>query len=116
MRLMAVAAGDSGREHLALLERAVVVDFVQHLPVDMVEPAGERRDPMRVRQPSPRDPLLRERAPACVTEPAGFHFLAQRGRRKGVGRVPCAGINRRDAIAPLVEANQQPLVRVFRLA
>ena len=35
VRLVAVAAGDAGREHLALLERAVVVDLVQHLAVGM---------------------------------------------------------------------------------
>ena len=40
VRLVAVAAGDAGREHLALLERAVVVDLVEHLPVGMVEPAA----------------------------------------------------------------------------
>src|SRR3954468_9824447 len=38
MRLMAVAAGHAGCEHLALLEGAVVVDLVQHLPIRMVEP------------------------------------------------------------------------------
>jgi hypothetical protein len=48
MRLMAVAAGDACREHLALLERTVVENLVEHLPVGMIEPARERRDPMRV--------------------------------------------------------------------
>src|SRR3954451_1189743 len=52
--LMAVAAGDPRRKHLALLERAVVVDLVLHLPVGMVEPAAERRDAMCVRKPSAR--------------------------------------------------------------
>ena len=40
MRLVAIAAGDAGREHLALLERAVVVDLVEHLPVGMIEARG----------------------------------------------------------------------------
>ena len=44
VRLVAVAAGDAGREHLALLERAVVVDLVEHLPVGLIQPAVERRD------------------------------------------------------------------------
>ena len=42
VRLMAVAAGDAGCEHLALLERAVVVDLVAHLSVRLVETPGER--------------------------------------------------------------------------
>ena len=40
MRIVAIAAGDAGREHLALLERAVIVDLVEHLPVGMIETAG----------------------------------------------------------------------------
>jgi hypothetical protein len=41
VRLVTIAAGDAGREHLALLERAVFVDLVLHLPVGLVETAGE---------------------------------------------------------------------------
>ena len=63
VRLMAIAAGDAGREHLALLERAVVVDLVEHLPVGMIEPARKRRDRMRVGQPPAREPNPRRTAP-----------------------------------------------------
>jgi hypothetical protein len=49
VRLVTVAAGEAGREHLALLERAVIIDFVAHLSVGIVEPARERRDDVRVR-------------------------------------------------------------------
>ena len=34
-------ASDTRRKHLALLERAVIVDFVLHLPVGVIEPAAE---------------------------------------------------------------------------
>ena len=46
MRLMAVAAGNTGREHFALLERSVVINLILHLPVGMIEPAPERCDDM----------------------------------------------------------------------
>jgi len=49
VRLVAVAAGDAGREHFALAERAVVVDLVEHLSVGVIEPARERRDGVRFR-------------------------------------------------------------------
>ena len=48
VRLVAVAAGNARGKHLALLERAVVVDLVAHLPVRFVETAGKRRDRVRV--------------------------------------------------------------------
>jgi hypothetical protein len=57
IRLVAIAAGDTSREHLALLERAVIVDLVEHLPVGMVEPAGERRDDMGVGQRASGSPM-----------------------------------------------------------
>src|SRR5512144_396557 len=68
VRLVTIAASDAGREHPALLERAVVVDLVQHLPVGTVEPARERRDGMRVREPPPRHPILGELAAARVPQ------------------------------------------------
>ena len=44
VRLVAIAAGDAGCEHPALLERPIVVDLVQHLAIGMIEPAGKWRD------------------------------------------------------------------------
>ena len=43
VRVVTVAAGDASGEHLALLERAVIIDLVLHLPVGVIEPARERR-------------------------------------------------------------------------
>src|SRR5262245_29376053 len=37
VRLVAVAAGDADREHLALLERTVVIDLIQHLTVGVIK-------------------------------------------------------------------------------
>ena len=58
MGLVAVAAGDAGREHLALFERAVIVCFlhVPHLSVGFVDPARERRDHVRVGERPARPP------------------------------------------------------------
>src|SRR5215471_264527 len=79
---MTVAAGDTGREHLALFERAVIVDLVKHLPVSMIEPAPERRDNVRVRQPLSGSPIFQEGAAAGMAKSAGLHLLAQGGRRR----------------------------------
>ena len=48
VRLVAIPAGDAGREHLALLERTVIVDFIAHLSVGIVESTREWRDDVRV--------------------------------------------------------------------
>ena len=40
VRIVTVAAGDALGEHLALLERAVVVDLILHLPVGEIEALG----------------------------------------------------------------------------
>ena len=44
MGFVAIAAGNSGREHLALLERPVIVDLIKHLPVGVIESASEGRN------------------------------------------------------------------------
>ena len=43
VRIVAVAAGDAFGEHLALLERPVIVDFVLHLPVGEIEAVAQGR-------------------------------------------------------------------------
>ena len=48
VRIVAIAAGDARCEHLALLERAVIVNLVLHLPVGVIKPTTERGDGMRV--------------------------------------------------------------------
>src|SRR5271169_6189775 len=58
MWLVAVAAGDARREHPALFERAVIVDFVEHLPVGVIETSGERRDKVGIRQRGSWHPIL----------------------------------------------------------
>ncbi len=39
MRIMAIAAGHASSVHLALLERSVVENLIQHLTIDMEQPA-----------------------------------------------------------------------------
>ena len=58
MGVMTVTAGDTGGKHLALLERAIVIDLVAHLPVRMVEPGSEEGDGVRVGQGLARRPVL----------------------------------------------------------
>ncbi len=116
VRLVTVAAGDAGREHPALLERAVVVDLVQHLAVGTVEPARDRRDDMGVREPPSRHPVLGKLAAARVTQAAGLDLFAHQGGREVSPRVTRARIDRPDDIAALVEPNEQPFARVLALA
>ena len=116
VRLVTIAAGDAGSEHFALLERAVVVDLVQHLPVGTVEPAREQRDRMRVRERAPRHPLLGKFAAARVTQPAGLDLLAHERGRDVAARVARGRIDRPDDTVALVEPDQQTLARVIALA
>src|SRR5215510_4725684 len=112
VRLVAVAAGDAGREHPALLERAVVVDLVEHLPVGMIEPAREGGDHMRVREPAARYPILGETSAPRVTQAAGLDLLADERRREVALRLAGRGLAAPDDIAPLVEANGEPHLRI----
>ena len=116
VRLVAIAAGDAGRKHPALLERAVIVDFVEHLPVGVIAPAGERRDPVRVGKPPAWNPVLGESGAARVAEAAGLDLLAQQRRREVARGIARARTDRPGDVAPLAEPNEQPLVRVFALA
>ena len=50
MRLVAIAAGDACRVHLALQERTPVVDFVALLPIGMVERRAEQRRPVVIEE------------------------------------------------------------------
>src|SRR5215471_834884 len=113
VRLVAVAAGDASREHLALLERAVIVDLVLHLAVGVIEPAREGRDHMRVREPSPGNPVLGELAATGMTKPAGLDLFAHQCRGEVAGGVPRLRVAPPDDIAPFVETNQQTLRRML---
>src|SRR5262249_32794404 len=116
VRLVAIAAGDAGREHLALLERAVVVDLVAHLSVGLVQPARERRDGVGVGEPAAGRPIPGEFAAARVAEAAGLDLLAHQRRgevARGISRV---AVDAPEDVAPFVEASEQALLRVFILA
>src|SRR5438874_6232865 len=81
MRIVTIAAGDAGRKHLALLERAVIVDLVEHLTVGMIKPAGERRYGMALRERLAGLPVIGKLAAPRVAKAAGLDLLAQHGRR-----------------------------------
>src|SRR5690242_4489444 len=81
VRLVAVAAGDTRREHLALLERAVVVDLVQHLPVGVIKALAYRCDCVGLGQPLARSPCFGELPTASVAEAAAFDLRPQGPRR-----------------------------------
>ena len=80
MRVVAIAAGDAGRKHPALLERAVIVDFVLHLPIREIKSPPKLRNSVGVRQPPARHPVLGEFGPARMAQTAGLYLLAQSRR------------------------------------
>src|SRR6516165_8282132 len=116
VRLVTIAAGDTGSEHPALLERAVIVDLVLHLAIGVIEPACEGRDQMRVRKPPPRNPVLGELAATGMAKPAGLDLLAQQRRREVAGGVSRLRVAPPDDIAPFVEANDEALLWVVVFA
>src|SRR5258708_38638235 len=109
VRVMTVAAGNTCRKHLALLERAVIVNLIQHLPVGLIKPVRERRDQVRIGKPSAGGPFLRQFRAARVAEAAGLHLLAQQGGSEAAPRIASLSGAAPNDILALVEAHSQPL-------
>ncbi len=116
VRLVAVAAGHAGREHAALLERAVIVDLVAHLTVGDIEPARQRRHHMGVGQRAPRHPVFGEFAAARMAAAAGLDLLARRRRREVARGIAGLRIDRPGDAAALVEPRQKPHTGIVALA
>ena len=115
---MAIAAGHARGEHLALLERRIVVGLlhVADLSVGMIGFAGQRRDGMGVGQPAAGDPILVEGGAARMAQAAGLDLLAKRRRRDAALRRPGPRVDRPGHTVPLVEVDKQSLAAIFRLA
>ena len=109
VRIVAIAAGDARGEHLALLERAVIIDFVALLAVGVIEPAGDRRNAVRVGQRPSGNPIFGKRAAARMAEPAGLDLLAHRGGRDATLRISGRRIKRPGDIPSFVEAHDEAL-------
>src|SRR6478672_6612904 len=118
MRIVTVATGHTRREHLALLERQVVVELfdVAHLTVGVGQIAVHRRRQMCVRQRLPGDPFFRELRAPCVTQTARFHFLARTQRHAVALWHPCLVVLRPGCAGSLVELHDKPLRSVLLLA
>src|SRR5262249_12906060 len=69
VRIVAIAACDTRCEHLALLERKVVVELldISHLTVGVCEVAIHLGWQMRIGKRLPRNPFFRELRAPCVT-------------------------------------------------
>jgi hypothetical protein len=93
VRLVAVAAGQALREHLALLEGLVIVSLVLHLPVGKIEGVGSTvTSPIvRHRRPPYGRPMHRRIGPLSAAfaefghEPLRLDFLFAK-RSYNVGR------------------------------
>ncbi len=90
VRVVAVAAGHALHEHLALLDRPVIIDLVFHLPVGEIKAAGEGRDDVGVGEPAPRDPILGDGS-YCVS--CGSNNSSSRKHRVMAGLVPAIHAN-----------------------
>ena len=113
MRLMAVAARHAGRKHLALLERAVIVDLVAHLPIGIVEPACKRRDDVGVRQGSTRQPCLGKFAAPRMAEAARLNLFAQLAGGKIAKRLPRSRVGSPRHVLTFVETNDETFGRII---
>ena len=116
VRIVAIAAGDARREHPALLERAVIVDFVLHLPVGVVETMAELRNGMGVRQPLTGRPSFRELAAPRMAQPAGLDLLPQDGRCDIALWIAGRRIVAPVGISSLIEAHGETFGLVLMLA
>src|SRR5262247_1465823 len=99
---VAIAAGNAGGEHLALLERTVVVDLVEHLPVGLIKAPANRRNGVCFRQPFTRQPVFRKLTSTRMTQTAGLRLFAQAKGQLAARRVATSLINRPVDVATLV--------------
>ena len=113
MRIVAVAAGDAGHEHLALAERRVVVDLVQTLAVGFEQARLQQARQVGLQQRLPRPPRFGEFGAAGMAHPAGLQLL--RADVRGVLRraLPVAGIDGPGNVLPLVEVDGEAVVATF---
>jgi hypothetical protein len=116
MGVKTIAACDAGREHLALLERTVIVLLVAHLPVRMIKPASKERDGVRVGQGLSRHPVFRKFAASRMVPPAGLDLSARLRRRDAALGIAGSGIGLPGDAVPFVQQNDEPLARVFVLS
>src|SRR5215471_21689198 len=115
MWLVAIAAGDAGCKHLTLLERAVIIDFVKHLSVGVIEAAGEHRNSVSVRQRLPRNPVFRKLPASRMAQPAGL-ILPTCFLRAGTAlRIAGLRIGTPSHSVSLVQEGNKPLQRVIIL-
>jgi hypothetical protein len=106
VRIVTIAAGDAGRVHPALLERAVIIDLIEHLPVRLVESLCQRRDEMRVGKRPSGHPIFGDQPATRVAEPAGLDLLAHaRGRNAPNGKAGLCIVTPGHA-GPLVESHE----------
>ena len=85
MRLVAVAAADALREHLALAERGVVVDLVQHLAVGLEQAGLEEARHVRLEELLPGAPAFGDLGAAGMADAAGLELLGAGPRRAADG-------------------------------
>ncbi len=82
VRVVTVRAGHAGCMHLALEERAVVVDLVLHLPVRPVQPFGEQRRPVRHEERLARHVRVESFRSTGMTRSADLDFRALIAERR----------------------------------
>ena len=109
MRLVAVAAGDALREHLALAKRGVVVDLVQHLAVGLEQARLQQGRHVRLEELLAGAPAFGDPGAAGMADAAGLELLGAGPRRAARG-VAGGRVDRPvDALA-LVEVDREPVV------
>src|SRR5271170_2481011 len=116
MRIVTIAAGNALRKHPALLERAIIVDFVLHLPVGMIEPAAEGRYRMGFGERLAGLPVLGKFAAPRVTQSTGLNFPAQRHGRDAALRIAGFRVPEPRYALTLVQERDQTLEGIVALS
>ncbi|CEG08409.1 hypothetical protein BN961_01824 [Afipia felis] len=117
VRLVTIAAGDTGGKHPALLERRVIVRFldIADLAVGMICDARQRFDHMGLRQRLSGYPVFKETGAARVAEPASLNFFAQRWRPCGALGASGLWVYRPGDALMFVKPHQQSLAGILAL-
>src|SRR6266481_7960083 len=111
--VVAVAASDAARVHLALEERAPVVNLAALLAINMIKRAGEQRWAIIVKERLPRFVALGDLAATGVTLRADLD-LALGCARLRAHCVAARRVHSPSDVPPFIEARAQTLGAVFR--
>src|SRR5262245_8659661 len=118
VRIVAIAARDACRKHLALPERQIIVDLldVAHLAVGIGQVSIHRRDQVRIGKRLPGYPFFRKLRASGMAQAACLDLLAQAERHSIALRHSRLCVRRPRRAGAFVELHDKAFGPVFRLS